>query len=142
MMHLQVHLILIFSLSYQRYEMRALGKSSTLLILSLIVCLSLGSTINIRSLQDATSKVLQKEIYESERGGNYYAYRVYSANRDIVVNLFDSNVHEYEFTYKTNDPNNQLFFRDAYKKFIIVEEMTSDNKTFSYWLLIITRTVT
>lgn len=107
-------------------------------MLSLIICLS--SSTNIRSLQD--NKVLMKESYVTERSGNYYGYLVYSVSGSIVVNLYDKTVHAYEFTYKANDPKNQLFYRDSYSKFIIAEEKTPDNKTFSYWLLIITRTVT
>ena len=39
--------------------------------------------------------VLEKEIYVTERSGNYYAYEVYSDKGKIIVQLVDKDVNEW-----------------------------------------------
>lgn len=112
-------------------------KLTVLLILGFLLSSVVSVNLKIRNL-DESSKVLQKEIFVTERSSYYYAYEVYSDNGKIIIDLVDKDLTSYQFTFESKE--NTLYYRAAYNKFIIVEEKTSDNKSVSFWVLTITKT--
>ena len=63
---------------------------------------------------------------------DYYSYEVYSQDGNIIIEVLDE--REKLWTFNFCKYPNQLYFIDAYKNFIIVEER-KPGATVSYWLI-------
>jgi len=60
----------------------------------------------------------EKELVH-ENNVEIYSYGVYTQDGNILINILDLDLNTYTLTF---DKENNLYFRDAYQRFIVLDE--------------------